>query len=197
MAKATSPSVIVLAGPNGAGKTTSAPRLLKGSLDVGEFVNTDLIAEGLSGFAPDSTALLAADVMLSRLRSLARQRMSFAFETTLAGRALAPWLGELIQDGYRFHLVFLWLPSVDLAIDRVASRVRLGGHDVPKDTIRRRYGRGLRNFFQLYLPIATTWRMYDNSEGSRPRRIASGSGGRVTRVGDRPLWDRIAGEYAT
>ncbi|HVP10201.1 MAG TPA: AAA family ATPase [Phycisphaerae bacterium] len=197
MIKAASPSVIVLAGPNGAGKTTAAPRLLKGSLDVTEFVNTDLIAEGLSGFAPEGTALLAAEAMLSRIRTLARQRVSFAFETTLVSRSLLPWLRELVEDGYRFHLVFLWLPSVDLAVNRVACRVRLGGHNVPKDTIRRRYDRGLRNFFQLHRPIATTWRMYDNSHGRRPRRIASGAGGRTTRIVDEQVWNRILREHAT
>jgi predicted ABC-type ATPase len=88
-------------------------------------------------------ALAAGEIMLSRIRELVRQRVSFAFETTLAGRSLAPWLKRLIKDGYRFHLVFLWLPSADLAVQRVASRVRLGDHDVPEDTIRRRYDRGI------------------------------------------------------
>jgi len=171
--------------------------LLKGSLDVSEFVNTDLIAAGLSVFAPEGTALQAAEAMLSRIRTLARRRVSFAFETTLASRSFAPWLRELIEGGYRFHLVFLWLPSADLAVDRVASRVRLGGHHVPSDTIRRRYDRGLRNFFQLYRALARTWRIYDNSRGRRPRRIAFGSGGRITRIIDRPVWDQLLRNYAT
>lgn len=187
----TSPSVIVLAGPNGAGKTTSSPLLLKGTLGVSEFVNTDVIAQGLSAFAPERAALEAGEIMLSRLRTLARQRVSFAFETTLASRSFAPWLRKLIEDGYRFHVVFLWLPSADLAVDRVASRVRLGGHDVPEDTIRRRFDRGLSNFFRLYRSLATTWRIYDNSCRGRPRRIASGSGGRTTRIVDRRTWDAV------
>ncbi len=185
------PSVIILAGPNGAGKTSCAPLLLKGSLGVDEFVNTDVIAQGLSAFAPERAALAAAEIMLLRLRELARQRLTFAFETTLASRSLAPWLRELLEGGYRFHLVFLWLPGADLAVDRVAGRVRMGGHDVPGDTIRRRYQVGLRNFFRLYQPLATTWRMYDNSRGRRPRLVASGSGVRTTRIVDRRTWETV------
>lgn len=185
------PSVVVLAGPNGAGKTTSAPLLLKGALAVSEFVNPDLIAQGLSAFAPEQTALAAAEIMLARLRLLAGQRVSFAFETTLASRSIASWLRPLIADGYRFHMVYLWLPSADMAVDRVAGRVRMGGHDVPQETIRRRYTRGLANFFRLYQPLATTWRMYDNSRGRLPKLIASGSGERAIRVVDQHTWNRI------
>jgi predicted ABC-type ATPase len=101
------PSVIVLAGPNGAGKTTAAPHLFKGSLGVTEFVNTDVIAQGLSMFAPEQATLAAGQIMLSRVRELTRQRTNFAFETTLAGRSLVPWLGGLLKSGYQFHLLFL------------------------------------------------------------------------------------------
>lgn len=128
---------------------------------------------------------------------LARQQVSFAFETTLASRSLAPWLRMLVGNVYRLHVVFLWLPSADLAVERVASRVRLGGHNVPEDTIRRRYSRGLRNFFQLYRPLASSWRMYDNSSRGRPRRIASGSHVRATRIVDRQAWERILRELET
>jgi predicted ABC-type ATPase len=185
------PSVVVLAGPNGAGKTTSAPRLLKGSLGVSEFVNTDVIAQGLSAFAPDTAALAATEVMMRRIRKLAAQHVSFAFETTLASRSLAPWLRELIADGYRLHLVFLWLPSADMAVQRVTGRVQMGGHDVPEETIRRRYDRCLRNFFHLYRPLAKTWRIYDNSHGRHPKLIASGCGSRTTHVVDQRAWDAV------
>ena len=122
-----------------AGKSTSAPSLLRGTLGVAEFVDADTIARGLAGFDPDRAAIPAGRVMLARLRELAGQQVSFAFESTLASRTLAPWLGELVGHGYRFHLIFLWLPSADFAVDRVADRVRLGGHDVPEATVRRRY----------------------------------------------------------
>ncbi|MCX5674844.1 MAG: Zeta toxin family protein [Planctomycetota bacterium] len=189
------PSVILLAGPNGSGKTTTAPLLLKGALGVEEFVNADVIAQGLSGFRPEGAALAAGRAMLGRIRELAAQRASFAFETTLASRLLAPWIGGLVEKGYEFHLIFLWLPGADLAVSRVADRVRLGGHDVPEETIRRRYDSGLRNFFDLYQPLATTWRMYDNSGALAPRLIARGKGRRTTRVLDRATWALVTRGY--
>ena len=186
-----SPDVVILAGPNGAGKSTTAPALLKGLLAIDDFVNADVIAEGLSGFAPDAMALEAADIMLRRIRSLAEAGANFAFETTMAGRSYASWLRQLITSGYRVHLIFLWLSSADLAVERVAQRVRLGGHSVPEETIRRRYDVGLRNFFHLYRPLATTWRFYDNSEAGAPRLIAAGQRNRTSRVADRATWRSI------
>jgi predicted ABC-type ATPase len=124
------PSVVILAGPNGAGKSTVAPALLQGALAVNEFVNADVIARGLSAFDPESAAIAAGRVMLTRIRELAEQRVNFAFETTLASRSFAPWLRELRASGYEIHILFLWLPSADFALDRVAERVRAGGHDV-------------------------------------------------------------------
>jgi predicted ABC-type ATPase len=168
------PKVVVLAGPNGAGKSTSAEAILKGALGVDEFVNADVIALGLSGFEPDRAAMAAGRIMLARLHELAQRRQSFAFETTLASRTFAPWLADLIRDGYQFHLVFLWLPSADMAVARVAARVRDGGHNVPEETIRRRYDAGLRNFFGLYRPMASTWKLCDNSEARQTRLIAAG-----------------------
>jgi len=117
------PSVVVIGGPNGAGKTTAAPFLLGRHLGLTEFVNADAIANGLSGFRPDTVALQAGRIMLARLRELAAGRVSFAFETTLASRTFAPWLKMLIRDGYRFHLAYLWVPSVEVSKQRVRKRV--------------------------------------------------------------------------
>ncbi len=185
------PTVIVLAGPNGSGKTTAAPKLLRDVLGVVEFVNADTIAQGLAAFGPEFVALEAGAIMLSRLRQLADQRRTFAFETTLAGRSLAPWLSQLIWDGYGFHLVYLWLPSADLAVARVADRVRMGGHHVPEKTIRRRYQAGLRNFFRLYMPLATKWQMFDNSHGAEMRLIASGTSASAPEIADATIWQEI------
>lgn len=113
----------------------------------------------------------------------------------LASRTFAPWLSKLTSTDYRFHLVFLWLPSADFAVDRVADRVRLGGHSVPEATIRRRYTAGLRNFFGLYQPLATTWRMHDNSDPSGMKLIAFGKGSRINKVGNRTVWESILAEY--
>jgi predicted ABC-type ATPase len=186
-----SPIVVVLAGPNGAGKSTAAPAILHGTLGVTEFVNADVIARGLSAFEPERAAMAAGRIMLARLRDLARQRTSFAFETTLASRSFAPWIAGLIHGGYEFHLVFLWLPSAEHAVARVAERVRVGGHDVPEETVRRRYHGGLRNFFELYQPMTRTWRVYDNSLASGPRLIASGIGARATRIARKALWRQM------
>jgi predicted ABC-type ATPase len=190
-----SPNLVVLAGPNGAGKSTCAPSILWDVLGVDEFVNADVIARGLSGFEPERAAMSAGRIMLSRLRELAQQRSSFAFETTLASRSFAPWLADLIRSGYQFHLVFLWLPDPDMAVARVAARVREGGHDVPEQTIRRRFEAGLSNFFRLYRPMATTWKLCDNSGASMTNLIAAGEFQLVRRVADQPAWERIQTRY--
>ena len=181
------PNIVILAGPNGAGKSTAAPTLLQGTLGVAEFVDADIIARGLSAFNVESVAVAAGRVMLARLRELARQRVPFAFETTLAGRSLAPWLADLKDAGYTATLIFLWLPSADFAIQRVADRVRRGGHAVPPETVRRRYRRGLRNFFGLYGPLASTWRLYD-SAGAKPKMIAQRLDNAVPKVYDEQTW---------
>jgi predicted ABC-type ATPase len=185
------PHLVVLAGPNGAGKSTAAPELLKGALGVHEFVNADLIAQGLSGFQPENTAIEAGRILLHRLRRLTEQRVSVAFESTLASRSLAPWIRNLLGSGYAFHLLFLWLPTAEMAVARVQDRVRMGGHSVPEETIRRRYHAGLKNFFCLYRPLATTWRFYDNSAWPRPRLMASGAGNTTETVLDSAAWHTI------
>lgn len=184
------PHVVVLAGPNGAGKSTTAPVLLRGKLGVDEFVNADTIARGLSAFAPEGVAIDAGRVMLRRLEQLAAQQRDFAFETTLASRTFAPRIVRWMQTGYAFHLVLLWLPNAEFALARVRERVRLGGHDVPEVTVRRRYARGLINFFALYQSVATTWRFYDNSR-ARPRLVARGDRSGRSVVSDAELWARI------
>ncbi len=188
------PHLIVIAGPNGAGKSTTAPFLLKGTLKVTEFVNADLIAQGLSGFQPEGAVFQAGRVMLERIHYLAKKRIDFAFETTLASRTFAPWIAELRKTGYIMQLVFLWLPNEDFAVARVAERVRMGGHNVPEETIRRRYNAGLKNFFRLYKPLANFWRFYNNADPSGPRLIASGSGSEPDNVKDIEIWNSIMGK---
>jgi predicted ABC-type ATPase len=166
------PKVVIIAGPNGAGKSTTAPTLLREALAVEEFVNADTIAAGLSAFAPQTVAFSAGRVMLRRVRELATIKSDFAFETTLASRTFAPWLRELQQQGYALHLIYLWLPGADLAVERIAERVRRGGHSVPEADVRRRYINSLSNFFNLYRPIADSWLMLDNSRQSEPQPIA-------------------------
>ena len=133
--------------------------------------------------------------MLARVRALAEQRLNFAFETTLATRSFAPWLRDLRTSGYEVHLLFLWLPSAEFALERVADRVRAGGHDIPAATVRRRYRAGLRNFFHLYEPLASTWRLYDGS-GSDPRLVAARLEVQPVRVYDEHVWTKITRQGA-
>lgn len=194
-AMAPAPRVIILAGPNGAGKTTAAPLLLRGTLRVEEFVNADVIATGLSAFAPERAAIAAGRIMLARLKELAAERADFAFETTLASRTFAPWIAGLRLAGYRFHLVFLFLPSAEMAVARVARRVSAGGHDVPEETIRRRYEAGLVNFFARYRPMATTWQVHDSSRDAGPRLIAAGGERKRDRIVDPATWGQLVRRY--
>jgi len=185
------PLVVVIAGPNGAGKSTMAPRLLQGALAVTEFVNADTIAQGLSAFHPESVELSAGRAMLARLRSLANARVDFAFETTLASRSFAPWLEALRGSGYRAHLAFLSLPNPEVALSRVAERVRVGGHNVPEDVVRRRFTGGLKNFFSIYMGVVDTWQMFDNSKVSRLVLVASGERECSAEVFELAAWDNL------
>jgi predicted ABC-type ATPase len=188
------PSVVVIAGPNGAGKSTSAPQLLADLMGVTEFVNADTIASGLSAFEPEKAAVAAGRIMLARLKELAGQGTNFAFETTLASRSFAPWLEHLKVDcKFHLHLVYLWLPSSDLAIARVKSRVATGGHSIPNETIARRYERGLNNFFKLYKPLSNSWRFYNASEAKIQLVAAGGSAG--AKVYDSKIWCDLEGRY--
>lgn len=186
-----SPQVIVIAGPNGAGKTSLAPFLLRGRYRDFPFVNADVIASGLSAFEPESVAIEAGRVMLQRLHELAERRENFVFETTLAARSYVPWLSRLRQKGYEVHLLFVWLRTSDLAIERVAERVRRGGHAIPPVEIRRRYQRGIKNFFELYSPIADKWAVYDNSKLGQPVLVATGGIKDTLKVRRVELWKML------
>ena len=193
---APAPGVVVLGGPNGAGKTTAAPRLLRGSLKVEEFVNADTLAQGLSLFRPQDVAIDAGRITLARLDVLESQGKSFAFEATLASQGLARRLERLKGRGYLVHVVYLWLPTVDLALARVAERVRAGGHDVPAQDVRRRFECGRRNFFSLYRQLADAWRVYDATPIAGPILVAAGGAGVPTRVRRPETW-RMAAEGFT
>lgn len=155
------PRCIVIAGPNGAGKTTFAREFLPKDAGVIHFVNADVIASGMS-LRPELVALAAGRVFIAELERLAADRVDFAFETTLSGLSHVRRLARWKASGYRIEIVFLRLPSPQLAISRVAGRVRQGGHDVPRADILRRFERGWQNFQSAYRPIADEWSVYDN-----------------------------------
>jgi predicted ABC-type ATPase len=185
------PQVIIIAGPNGAGKSTLAPFLLRDKFGLLEYVNADTIALGLSAFNSESVAFDAGRVMLRRLHDLSNQRQSFAFESTLASRFYATWISKLRQQGYDFHLLFLWLHSAELAVQRVRERVLVGGHDVAEEIIRRRYQKGIRNFFELYQTLSDTWVMYDNSASVDPLLVAAGGRGTIHAIVRPDVWQEI------
>lgn len=189
--QATPPIVVVLAGPNGAGKSTSAAHFLRGALAVDEFVNADTIAAGLSAYRAQDVAVAAGRIMLQRLDFLASKRKDFAFETTLAGRGHLRRVRLLARAGYLTHLVFLALPSADLAVARVADRVEAGGHDVPEKVIRRRFAAGLRNLLERYVDHVDGWQIYDNAGTDGPHLIAARSPGSAISVADQAAWDRL------
>lgn len=165
MDNADAPVAHIVAGPNGAGKTTFATVFLPNFADCREFLNADLIAAGLAPFSPETQNVRAGRLMLERIHELVQAKANLGFETTLSGRTYARLLDKMRSEyGYCIYLYFLWLPSADLAVARVANRVRQGGHNIPEADIRRRFAAGLRNLFKLYLPLADGWWLYDASQ---------------------------------
>lgn len=159
--------IIIIAGPNGAGKTTFARAFLPDEANLPRFINADLIAAGLAPFAPETAAVRAGRLMLDEIRRCARRGDAFAFETTLSGIGYVRRIRQWREQGYRVSMFFLSLPDPEIAIARVAERVRQGGHNVPEPVIRRRFASGLRNFHERYKMAVDDWALYDNA-GSSP-----------------------------
>ena len=175
--------VNIIAGPNGAGKTTFAAEFLPKFANCKEFVNADLLAQGISPFSPETAAIEAGRAMLERIKNLAERKIDFGFETTLAGRGLDKIIRDLKRQGYSISIYFLWLPSSDLALRRVTERVRRGGHNIPIQTVKRRYVAGIKNFINNYSKLADEWILFDNSSHN-PTIITWYKNGSMT------LWDK-------
>ncbi|MFH1146418.1 MAG: zeta toxin family protein [Pseudomonadota bacterium] len=184
-----SPTVYVISGPNGAGKTTFANEFLPDFVHCREFLNADLIAAGLSPFAPETQNFRAGRLLLTRIKELTKAKQDFGFETTLSGRSYVSLLSKMQTDGYSIVLFFLWLPSADLAVARVRNRVQQGGHNVPESIVRRRFEAGIRNLFQLYRPWLNAWWIYDASR-LPPEIVAQEEDGKLL-VLDSPLFEKI------
>jgi predicted ABC-type ATPase len=161
---------IIIAGPNGAGKTTFARSFLPEEAQCPRFINADLIAAGLSPFAPEAAAIRAGRLMLEEIAVCVRNGENFAFETTLSGIGYLRHIREWRAQGYHVSLFFLSLPNAETAIARVAERVRQGGHDIPEAVIRRRFAAGLRNLERIYKSAVDTWAVYDNA-GAEPKIV--------------------------
>jgi len=188
------PTVYVIAGPNGAGKTTFATQFLPEFVHCREFLNADLIAAGLAPFAPETQNIRAGRLLLQRIAELTDKREDFGFETTLSGRSYVRMFRKMRVGGYRIQLFFLWLPSADIAVSRVANRVRQGGHNIPEADIRRRYIAGQRNFFRLYQDIIDGWHLYDATK-PRPLLIAQRENARLKLI-DAETFKTIESEYS-
>ena len=186
------PQAVVLAGPNGSGKSTCAELLLPPDMT---FINADMIAQELSGERSTAADLRAGRILIERMNELTKNKRDFAIETTLATKTLLRKIESLHEEGYESHLFFMFLPNDDLAIQRVAARVRAGGHHVPDETVKRRYISGLRMFFNHYIHSVDTWRLYDNSRIADPKIIAWGRRGGWTEIAQPELFDRLLARW--
>lgn len=184
------PNLFIISGCNGAGKTTASFTVLPELLQVKEFVNADEIARGLSPFQPEKVSIEAGKIMLRRLQELMSQKEDFAFETTLSTRSFVGLIKRAKEQGYTVNLIYYWLDSVELAIERVKARVAEGGHNIPTDTIIRRYHAGLKNFINLYKDSADYWMLIDNSQ-TEPELIAEGRFSEELRTVNEGKWQLI------
>jgi predicted ABC-type ATPase len=158
-------NLYIIAGCNGAGKTTASFSILPEILNCKEFVNADEIAKGISPFNPDGVSIEAGRIMLVRIKELLKNNEDFAFETTLASLTFIKFIEEAQRSFYLVTLIFLWLDSEELAISRVQNRVKEGGHNIPENTIRRRYHSGVKNLFRKYWELPNNILIYDTSNG--------------------------------
>lgn len=184
------PNLYVISGCNGAGKTTASYNILPEMLQCQEFVNVDEIAKGLSPFNPDKAAIEAGRLMLVKMDKLIIQGVDFAFETTLSPKSFVNMVARAKEAGYYVTLLYFWLTSVDLAVERVKSRVLEGGHDVPPHVIKRRYTSGIVNLFERYIPISDYWMIFDNS-GIKASLVAEGHIGHDAIVKNNSIFEQI------
>lgn len=184
------PRLYIISGCNGAGKTTASYTMLPEMLDCSEFVNSDEFAKGLSPFDPDKAMIQASRYMIMKIRYLLKRQMDFGIETTLATRTLLKTIRMAQDAGYSVTLLYFWLNSPDLAVERVAARVEAGGHNIPEETIRRRYRVGIDYFFHDYAPLCERWILADNSQIPF-RVIAEGSKNDLINIKDGDTYEQI------
>lgn len=184
------PRLYIISGCNGAGKTTASYTMLPEMLECSEFVNSDEFAKGLSPFQPEKASIQAGRYMIAKIRYLLKRQMDFGIETTLATRTILKTVRMAQDAGYTVTLLYFWLNSPDLAVERVRARVEAGGHNIPEETIRRRYKVGIDYFFHDYAPICERWILADNSQIPF-RVIAEGSKNDVINIKDQETYEKI------
>ena len=185
--------LFIISGCNGAGKTTASYTILPEMLDCNEFINADEIAKGLSPFNPESVAIQSGRLMLNRINELIENGVDFAFETTLSSRIYVNTIRKTQEEGYFVTVMYFWLNSPELAIERVKIRVEEGGHNIPEDVIRRRYDSGIKNMFNLYCPIADYWLFIDNSK--TPFEIIAEGKRSDINVNNSMVWNNLKSRY--
>lgn len=183
----------IIAGPNGVGKTTFARKFLPKYANCTNFVNADLIAQGMSPFSPEAAAIRAGRLVLREIEFFSQRQVSFGFETTLSGRSYLRLVQRLRKRGYKVHLFFLFVEAVDVTLSRIKERVLKGGHDVPEAVVRRRFDRSIRNFFREYQPLVDSWYLFDNTD-TNPVLIAFRKRKRV-RIMNRGMYDTLISRY--
>ena len=188
------PKLYIIAGCNGAGKTTASFTILPEVLNCKEFINADEIAKGLSPFQPESVAMQAGRIMLARMDELLQKGETFAFETTLATKSYKQKIEWAQANGYEVTLLFFWLDSPNIAKERVAQRVAEGGHNIPLETIERRYYNGIANLFAIYIDMVDICYIFDNSEGERTPIAKKYKGGKEI-IYNADLYNQMKNSY--
>ena len=188
------PKLYIIAGCNGAGKTTASFTILPEILGCKEFINADEIAKGLSPFQPESVAMQAGRIMLARMDELLQKGETFAFETTLATKSYKQKIEWAQANGYEVTLLFFWLDSPNIAKKRVAQRVAEGGHNIPLETIERRYHNGIANLFAIYIDMVDICYIFDNSEGERTPIAKKYKGGKEI-IYNADLYNQMKNSY--
>jgi predicted ABC-type ATPase len=183
----------IISGCNGAGKTTASYTILPEMLDCNEFVNADEIAKGLSPFNPNKVAIKSGRLMLTRIDELLESGVDFAFETTLSTRSYVNTVKKAQEKGYFVTVLYFWLNTPDLAVERVRIRVKEGGHNIPEETIRRRYDLGIKNMFNLYIPVVDYWMFIDNSKS--PFDILADGQQNSENIMNKQIWINLKKEY--
>jgi predicted ABC-type ATPase len=184
------PNLYIIAECNGAGKTTASFTILPEILNCKEFVNADNIAAGISPFNPEGVAIEAGRIMLKRIDELLLEGADFAFETTLSTKTFVAFIKEAQSHGYVVTLLYFWLEAPEMAYQRVAARVNKGGHNIPLDVIERRYYRGIKNLFNLYIPVCNNWILVSNV-GQHPETVAKGGADFEITILNNDIWDTI------
>jgi len=182
-------NVYIIAGPNGSGKTTFAKTFLPEYAKCDRFINADLIAAGLSPFSPQQVAIKSGKLVLEQIKEYSENGVDFGFETTLSGVTYLKYFKMLKEKGYKIHIYFLWIPGVQLAVARVKDRVAQGGHNVPVQDVKRRFGRSMKKFFVNYRLLADQWMLFNNSQ-PKPRIIARKQNAYIDVI-DKSLFEEI------